>query len=108
MNLRLAWTVLVGACLSSIGSASAQQPGFSAQNLPLVMTAYVEAVVDMRAAYETCVQADKRPAEWEQGSALLVESLEGRGPERRVSPTGSKRVSPRHSFALRVTAPASR
>lgn len=79
MNLRLAWTFLVGACLSSIGTASAQQPGFSVENLPLVMTAYVEAVVDMRAAYETCATADKRPAEWEQGSELLVESLKGAG-----------------------------
>lgn len=79
MNLRLVWTVLVGTCLSSIGSASAQQPGFSADNLPLVMTAYVEAIVDMRSAHETCAPADKRPAEWEQGSALLVGSLKGAG-----------------------------
>jgi hypothetical protein len=59
--------------------ASAQQPGFSFIDLPIVMTAYVEAVVDMRAAYETCAPADKRPGDWEAGSALLVESLKGAG-----------------------------
>jgi hypothetical protein len=59
--------------------ASAQQPGFSATDLPIVMTAYIEAVVDMRAAYETCAPADKRPGDWEAGSALLVASLKGAG-----------------------------
>lgn len=79
MNLRLPWTVLLGVLVSMAGTASAQQPGFSSANLPLVMTAYVEAVVDMHAAYETCAPADKRPAEWERGSALLIESLRAAG-----------------------------
>lgn len=79
MNLRPSWTVLIGAFLSLVGSASAQQQSFSPSTLPLVMTAYVEASIDMRAAYETCAPADKRPAEWEQGSALLIESLKGAG-----------------------------
>ena len=79
MNLRLLWTMLIGSYFSLLGLASAQQPGFSPANLPLVMTAYVEAAVDMRAAYETCAPADKRPAEWDQGSALLIESLKGAG-----------------------------
>jgi hypothetical protein len=55
--------------------AFAQQPGFSAADLPIVMAAYVEAVIDMRAAYETCAPTDKRPGEWDQGAALLVGSL---------------------------------
>jgi hypothetical protein len=65
--------------------ASAQQPGFSPTDLPIVMTAYVEAVVDMRAAYETCAPADKRPGEWKAGSALLVASLKGAGLDEAVA-----------------------
>lgn len=80
MVLRLLRTMTVGTLLSAIASAApAQQPGFSAANLPLVMTAYVEAAIDMRAAYETCAPADKRPAEWDQGSALLIGSLKASG-----------------------------
>lgn len=59
--------------------SSAQQPGFSIIDLPIVMTAYVEAVIDMRAAYETCAPADKRPGAWDEGSGLLVASLKGAG-----------------------------
>ncbi len=73
---------VAAACLfSSLAAApaSAQQPGFSFIDLPIVMTAYVEAAIDMRAAYETCAPADKRPGEWEAGSALLVGSLKGAG-----------------------------
>lgn len=79
MKLRQMWTMTVGVLLSAMTSASAQQPGFSFIDLPIVMNAYVEATIDMRAAYETCAPADKRPGEWEQGSALLVESLKGAG-----------------------------
>ncbi|MBX3532433.1 MAG: hypothetical protein KF849_17670 [Rhizobiaceae bacterium] len=79
MKLRHLWTMSVGALLSVTLSASAQQPGFSFIDLPIVMTAYVEAAIDMHAAYETCAPADKRPGEWEQGSALLMESLKGAG-----------------------------
>lgn len=82
MVLRLLNTSLVAVVLSagaSIAPAAAQQPGFSATDLPVVMTAYVEAAIDVRAAYETCAPADKRPAEWEQGAALLIESLKAAG-----------------------------
>ena len=60
MVLRLLRTMTVGTLLSAIASAApAQQPGFSAANLPLVMTAYVEAAIDMRAAYETCAPSTR-------------------------------------------------
>ena len=46
MKLRHMWTMTVGALLSAMTSASAQQPGFSFTDLPIVMTAYVEAAID--------------------------------------------------------------
>ena len=67
----------IGAFLSLAGAASAQQQSFSPSNLPLVMTAYVEAAIDMHAAYETCAPADKRPGDWDQGSALLSSRSKG-------------------------------
>lgn len=73
---------VVSACLAAVSAgqpAAAQQRGFSATDLPIVMTAYVDTVIDMRAAYETCAAADKRPAEWERGAELLIESLKGAG-----------------------------
>ena len=82
MLSRLLRTMILGALLAAgpvTPPAAAYQPGFSAANLPLVMTAYVEAVIDMRAAYESCASADKRPADWEQGSALLTGSLKAAG-----------------------------
>lgn len=92
MLTRLLWTMTVGALLAGT-PAVAQQPGFSAANLPLVMTAYVEAAIDMRAAYETCAPADKRPAEWEQGSALLIESLKGAGMSAAVAASLNARLA---------------
>lgn len=82
MIFRLLYTSLVAVVVSagaSIGPAAAQQPGFSAVDLPIVMAAYVEAAIDMRAVYETCTPTDKRPAQWEQGAALLVASLKAAG-----------------------------
>ncbi|MBX3579186.1 MAG: hypothetical protein KF723_18455 [Rhizobiaceae bacterium] len=76
---RLFWTIGIGGMLAAITPAASQQPGFSFIDLPIVMSAYVEAVIDMRAAYETCAPADKRPGEWEAGSALLTGSLKGAG-----------------------------
>ena len=62
---------LAGSLLLTLAApAAAQDRALSAADLPLVMTAYVEAAIDMRAAYETCAPADKRPGEWEQGAAL--------------------------------------
>lgn len=78
MSARLAWMIGFGSILLT-GAASAQQRTLSAADLPLVMTAYVEAAIDMRAAYETCAPADRRPAEWERGAALLAASLRGAG-----------------------------
>jgi hypothetical protein len=79
MRLRLAAVTACVAVLSGAQPAAAQQRGFSPTDLPIVMTAYVDAVIDMRAVYETCLPANKRPAEWEQGSELLIESLKGVG-----------------------------
>lgn len=79
MFARLIRTIGLGAVLAAATPALAQQRGFSPTDLPIVMTAYVEAVIDMRAAYETCAPADKRPGEWEEGAALLIESLKGAG-----------------------------
>lgn len=82
MILRLLNASLIALVVSagaSIGPAAAQQPGFSAVDLPIVMAAYVEAAIDLRAAYETCMPADKRPAEWAQGAALLIASLKAAG-----------------------------
>jgi hypothetical protein len=79
MFARLIRTIGLGAVLAAATHALAQQRGFSATDLPIVMTAYVEAVIDMRAVYETCGAADKRPGEWEQGAALLIGSLKGAG-----------------------------
>lgn len=82
MILRLLKASLVAVAVSAgalIVPATAQQPGFSATDLPIVMTAYVEAAIDVRAAYEGCAPADKRPAEWDEGAALLIESLKQAG-----------------------------
>jgi hypothetical protein len=79
MHIRLLRTMTIGAFLALVCPAHAQQPGFSFIDLPIVMTAYVEAAIDMRAAYETCAPVDKRPGEWEAGADLLVESLKGAG-----------------------------
>lgn len=79
MFLRLFTTICIGAFFVPALPADAQERAFSAADLPVVMTAYVEAVVDMRAAYETCAPEDKRPKEWERGAALLIESLKAAG-----------------------------
>lgn len=87
---------LAAACLFSSLSATgaiAQQPGFSFTELPIVMTAYVEAAIDMRAAYETCAPADKRPGEWEAGADLLVGSLKGAGLSESVAAALDARLS---------------
>lgn len=93
MFARLIRTIGLGAVLAAATPALAQQRGFSATDLPIVMTAYVEAVIDMRAAYETCAAADKRPGEWEQGAALLIESLKGAGISTSVAATLQARLS---------------
>jgi hypothetical protein len=79
MTLRRTGMMTVGLVFAAVASASAQQPGFSAADLPVVMSAYVDAAIDMRAAYETCAPADKRPGQWEEGAALLIASLHGAG-----------------------------
>ncbi|KGF67205.1 hypothetical protein LL06_23640 [Hoeflea sp. BAL378] len=103
MILRLLKSSLVAVAVSAGAStvpAAAQQPGFSAADLPVVMTAYVEAVIDMRAAYETCAPADKRPADWEQGADLLVESLKAAGLTTGVtSALGARLAAPVVPFA---------
>jgi hypothetical protein len=78
VTVRLAGIVGLSALLAA-SHASGRDRAFSAADLPLVMTAYVEAAIDMRAAYETCAAADKRPADWERGSALLIASLKASG-----------------------------
>jgi len=73
--------------------AAAQQRGFSATDLPIVMTAYVEAVVDIRAAYETCAAPDKRPGGWDEGAALLIASVKGAGLDAAIASTLQTRLA---------------
>lgn len=82
MPPRRYWREIVGALLLATAAsqpAAAQERGFSANDLPVVMTAYVDATIDMRAVYEACVPVDKRPGDWEQGADLLIQSLKAAG-----------------------------
>ncbi len=89
-----AGSAAVGMLLSlATQSAYAQQPGFSFIDLPIAMTAYVEAAIDMRAAYETCAPAEKRPGEWKAGSDLLIASLKGAGLDAAVAAALDVRLS---------------
>jgi len=91
------WRSIVGGVLLAAATcgqqAAAQEPGFSAADLPVVMTAYVEAVIDMRAAYEACAPADKRPGEWEKGADLLMQSVKAAGLDTVVAATLEARLA---------------
>jgi hypothetical protein len=73
MKTALAAAVL----LAGLATASAQQPPrLAAADIAVVMSAYVDSVVELRQFYVACL---KDPADWDAGSELLVGSLEAEG-----------------------------
>ena len=57
--------------------AAAQETKLSPADLAGVMAAYADAVVDMRDLYKAC--APNPPGGWDEGAAMLVESLRAAG-----------------------------
>lgn len=70
-------SALAAAFCAWIAPAAAQQRPLAQADLPAVMTAYADTVVEMRDIYAAC--ASTQPGGWDEGAALLVESLRAAG-----------------------------
>lgn len=77
MERRMAVAALVATGWAWLPAPAAADSPLAGGDLALVMTAYVEGAVELRDLYATC--ASNPPAGWEEGAAILVESLRAAG-----------------------------
>lgn len=70
-------TVLFAAILAITGQAHAELPRLAATDLPVVMTAYVDGVVEQQRFLRAC--GSPQGARWAEGAAMLIASLRRAG-----------------------------